>query len=246
MEKWVRGRGRVCLVLIREILTCWGESEAQTWLESRIRLGKIGENLQDGGGIRHGDHLLPHKYIKNRATRGTTPTEHLLKAGRRPQTSQKTRKSPHTLLWGWQGLGALAGCQAWASEVGEPSSGHWSTRDLLAPSSINQQEFSQRSLSQCKDPAPLKDQQDPVLDTPCQKTSKTGTQPHPLTERLPKIIIRSQIPQNTPPDTVLPTRKTRSSLILQNTGTSPSTKESTQHTEPTLPTGGRHQKQWEL
>ena len=43
----------------------------------------------------------------------------------------------------------------------------------------------------------------------------------PLAERLPKIIIRSQTPQNTPLDTVLPTRKTRSSLIHQNTGTSP-------------------------
>ena len=34
---------------------------------------------------------------------------------------------------GWQGLGAPAGCQACASEVAEPSSGHWSTRDLSAP-----------------------------------------------------------------------------------------------------------------
>ena len=78
------------------------------------------------------------------------------------------------------------------------------------------------------------------------KTSKTGTQPHPLAERMPKIIIRSQIPQNTPPDVVLPTRKTRSSLIHQNTGTSPSSRKPTQHTEQTLPTGGRHQKQREL
>ena len=52
-------------------------------------------------------------------------------------------------------------------------------------------------------------------------TSKTGTQPHPLAERLPKIIISSQTPQNIPPDAVLPTKKTRSSLIYQNTGTSP-------------------------
>ena len=57
--------------------------------------------------------------------------------------------------------------------------------------------------------------------TLCQTTSKTETQPHPLAERLPKIIIRSQTPQNTPPDVDLPTRKTRSSLIHQNTGTSP-------------------------
>ena len=34
------------------------------------------------------------------------------------------------------GLGAPAGCQVCASEVGEPSSGHRSTRDLLAPCNI--------------------------------------------------------------------------------------------------------------
>ena len=45
--------------------------------------------------------------------------------------------------------------------------------------------------------------------------------PHPLAQRLPKIIIRPQTPQNTPPDVDLPNRKTRSSLIHQNTGTSP-------------------------
>ena len=44
-------------------------------------------------------HLPPHKYIKTTSTCGTTPTEHLLNAGRRPQTSQK-------------GLGAPARCQA--------------------------------------------------------------------------------------------------------------------------------------
>ena len=38
----------------------------------------------------------------------------------------------HRLPCGWQGFGAPAGCQTWASEVGEPSSGHWSTRDLPA------------------------------------------------------------------------------------------------------------------
>ena len=56
---------------------------------------------------------------------------------------------------------------------------------------------------------------------PCQTTSKIGTQPLPLAERLPKIILNSQTPQNTPPDAALPTRKTRSSLIHQSTGTSP-------------------------
>ena len=43
------------------------------------------------------------------------------------------------------GLGALAGCQAWASEVGELSSEHWTIRDLLAPHNINWQEISQGS-----------------------------------------------------------------------------------------------------
>ena len=83
----------------------------------------------------------PHKYIKNISICGTTPTEHLLNTGRRPQTSQKARKSPRTWPCGWQGLGALAGCQAWASEVGELSSGHWTSRDILAICNINHREF---------------------------------------------------------------------------------------------------------
>ena len=44
---------------------------------------------QDGGGVRRGDHLPPHKYIKNTSACGTTPTEHLLNAGRRPHASRK-------------------------------------------------------------------------------------------------------------------------------------------------------------
>ena len=54
------------------------------------------EDLQDGRGVRRKDHLPLHKYIKNTPTCGTTPTEHLLNTGRRPQTSQKARNSPHT------------------------------------------------------------------------------------------------------------------------------------------------------
>ena len=53
-------------------------------------------DFQDGRGVRCVDHLPPHKYIKNTSTCGTTPTEHLLNAGRRPQTSQKARNSPST------------------------------------------------------------------------------------------------------------------------------------------------------
>ena len=49
---------------------------------------------------------------------------------------------------GSQGLSAMVRCQVWASEVGEQSTRHWTTRDLLASHNINQQEISQRSLSQ--------------------------------------------------------------------------------------------------
>ena len=69
-------------------------------LVSSHPIGNMGKeekraDLQDGGGVRHGDHLPPHKYIKNTSTCGTT-TDHLLNAGRRPQTSQKARNSPRT------------------------------------------------------------------------------------------------------------------------------------------------------
>ena len=57
---------------------------------------KYGEELQDGGRVRHGDHLPLHKYIRNTSKCGTTFTEHLLNAGRRPKTSQKARNSPRT------------------------------------------------------------------------------------------------------------------------------------------------------
>ena len=52
----------------------------------------------DGRGVRCTDHLPSHKYIKNTTICGSTPTEHLLNASRRPQTSQKARNSPHTRI----------------------------------------------------------------------------------------------------------------------------------------------------
>ena len=85
-----------------------------------------------------------------------------------------------------------------------------------------------------------------MLDTLCQTTSHTGTQFHPLAERLPKIIIRPQAPQNTPQDAVLPTRKTRSSHIHQNTGNSPLHQEAYTTHWTNLTHWGRHQKQREL
>ena len=51
---------------------------------------------EDGARVRRGDHLPSHRYIRNTSTRGTSPTEHPLKAGRRRQTSQKARNSPRT------------------------------------------------------------------------------------------------------------------------------------------------------
>ena len=51
-------------------------------------------DLQDGGRIRLGDHLPPYRKIRNTSICGTTPTEHLLNTGRRPQISQKARNSP--------------------------------------------------------------------------------------------------------------------------------------------------------
>ena len=58
-------------------------------MEYYTAIKKNERDLQDGGGVRHGDHLPPHKYIRNTSTCGTTPTEHLLNTGRRPQTSPK-------------------------------------------------------------------------------------------------------------------------------------------------------------
>ena len=70
------------------------------WLGEHAKIlslkSEILGDLQDGRGVRHEDHLPPHKYIKNTSTCGTTPTEHQLNAGRRPQTCQKARNSPHT------------------------------------------------------------------------------------------------------------------------------------------------------
>ena len=104
----------------------------------------------------------------------------------------------------------------WESQVQDTG-----PQETSQPHVISNGEKSQISPSQRQDPAPLNEKQATVLDTLCQTTSKTGTQPHPLAERLSKLIIRSQTPQNTPPDVHLPTRKTGSNLIHQNTDTSP-------------------------
>ena len=101
--------------------------------------------------------------------------------------------------------------------------------------------ISQISPSQGQDPAPLNDQQAAVLETLCQTTSNTGTQPHPLAERLPKIIIRPQTPQNTPPIWNCPPERQDPASTTRTQALVPSTRKPTQPTEPTLDTGERHQ-----
>ena len=81
-------------------------------------------------------------------------------------------------------------------------------------------ELSWRSPSQFQDPAPPNCMQAPVLNAPCQKTSKTGIQTHPSVDRMPKVILSPQTPQNTPPDAALSIRGKRSSSTHQNAGTS--------------------------
>ena len=58
-----------------------------------------------------------------------------------------------------------------------------------------------------------------------QTTTKIGTQPHPSEDRLPKVILSSQPPQNAPLEMALPFRGTRPSPTHQRTGTSPSHQE---------------------
>ena len=41
------------------------------WMKINIQQRR---DLQDGRGVRHGDHLPPHKYDRNTSTCGTTPT----------------------------------------------------------------------------------------------------------------------------------------------------------------------------
>ena len=57
----------------------------------------VGGCGQDGRVLGHEVYLL-HKYIKNISTCGMTVIEYLLNAGRRPQTSERMRKSPHNLV----------------------------------------------------------------------------------------------------------------------------------------------------
>ena len=73
-----------------------------------------------------------------------TPTDCWQKISDFPKGKKLTMYLVEWLTGSW----CLAGYQACASEVVEPSSGHWSTRDLPAPRNIKRRKFSQRSPSQ--------------------------------------------------------------------------------------------------
>ena len=87
----------IAKLLIKSIYILSSQSEISNELkELAFKIQTKVRRLQRGRGVRRGDHFPPHKYIKTTSTCGTTPTEHLLNAGRRPQTSQKARNSPRT------------------------------------------------------------------------------------------------------------------------------------------------------
>ena len=95
---------------------------------------------------------------------------------------------------GLQGLGSQSGCQAWASGEVMLSPGCWNAREFPVPGNIKQQELSWRSPSHLQDLAPPNCLQAPVLNTPCQTTSKTRKQTHPSADRLPKVVLSPQTP----------------------------------------------------
>ena len=71
-------------------------------------------------------------------------------------------------------------------------------------------------------PGPTNNLQTPVLESLRPDNNKIGTQPHPLEDRLPKVFLSPQPPQNTALDMVLPIRGIRLSSTHQRAGTSPS------------------------
>ena len=131
----------------------------------------------------------------------------------------------------------------WPGARPEPLRWESQVQDIGPPSNC---ESSPRDLCLNPKTQPRQQQQASLLDATCQTTSKTRTEHHPLAERLPKITLSSQTPQNTPLDTALPTRKKDPGPPTKTQAPVLSTRKPTQPTEPTLPTGGRHQKQWEL
>ena len=78
--------------------TIWGKKTlSQTakhvgFLTSKVNFSSL---VEDGGRVRCGDHLPPPQIHQNTAACVTVPREHLLKGGRRPQTSKKAGLPPY-------------------------------------------------------------------------------------------------------------------------------------------------------
>ena len=108
-----------------------------------------------------------------------------------------------------------------------------------APGNIDWREISQRSPFQHQDLAPPKSPQAPMLEhlRPNNQQDKNTA-----IDRLPKVVLSSQPPQNTPRDKDLPTRGTRPNSTDQRASTSPSHQEAC--TSPWI--NLTHQKQEEL
>ena len=95
------------------------------------------EDLQHGRGVKRGDHHPPYKYIKNTYTCGTTPTAHLLNAGRRPQTYKK-QWADRVLVFRPGGRPEPLRWESWVLDIGPPETscshviqiGKTSPRDL--------------------------------------------------------------------------------------------------------------------
>ena len=79
-----------------------------------------------------------------------------------------------------------------------------------------------------------------------QTTRKTGTQTNPSGDRLPKVILTPQTPQNTPPNVALPSEGKYLAPPTRTQEPVPPTRKATQINGPNTPHGGRKQKQEEL
>ena len=129
--------------------------------------------------------------------------------------------------------------RTWAPVVGVLRPGHWTTRKFLIPGNINWYGLSQKSPSQHQDLAPPNNLQAPVLDLSGQTTNKTGRQPLPLANRLPKVILSTQTPQNTTFDVALPTRGQDPAPPTRVQAPVPPTRKPTQALGPNSPTRGQ-------
>ena len=89
------------------------------------------------------------------------------------------------------------------------------------------------------DLAPPKSMQALAQGHLCQTNSRIGTEHHPSADRLPKVVLSSQPPINTPLYMVLPTRGNRPSSTHRGQAPVPPTRKPAQAPGPTSPTRGQ-------